>query len=175
MKRFVQIFLIYSGLISLLSCSIRPANRINVSQKTNDTVQIGYSQQLEVSFNSEIWSREQIKFRDGSMATNPQGQPFEILIHRTNQCVLQENEGRGAPEWWQKKEYSKNLNGSAWQVDDWMDTQKGKRVLVVYHPADSWEKWISLTISNNSDHDNGVTCMKDAEDVLILLRDLMFE
>ncbi len=103
-----------------------------VYQPVYARAQIGSYLSIWVTYDPTLW--DAAIWLDGS---NQAGEQVQQLLHKSFAgCSLHDNLGHGAPTTWTFGNYTKNLGGVVFQIDQWTDTTNNNPVLLVYqYPA----------------------------------------
>jgi hypothetical protein len=129
--------------------------------------QIGFYNALYLRYDPAVWQQAPRLDGGGQPLTNQGGAAIEVLSHRQYRCELHDNLGRGI-EQVTLSTYEKQIGGLTYQVHQWVSTETGNTVLVVYQypPGENLNDAQRIELEVKDEH--GKQCMQDAEAVLLL-------
>lgn len=113
------------------------------------TLAFGYNLEYLLTYDKNSWK----------IMNLPNG--FEIIkLINASDCSMQQNLGRGAPEWWQRKVTQEAIGPYDFRVETWTDTNTNQIVFVTYNIDD---KNISISIEPGSEPS---ACLEAAREVI---------
>ena len=129
--------------------------------------QIGFYRIQYVRYDPSIWEPGLMLDSGDQPVRSPHGEEVQVLSHLKHQCKLHDNLGHGMGERFQLNVSEKQIGDLLYRVEQWIDTQTGNPILVVYQYPARGDPNTVRRMELTAEDDNGLLCMLAVEDILL--------